>query len=232
MIRSRHTAVAALSLVLLTGCAKASDEAFDPLEPLNRSINGLNTAADILIIHPAATIYKEAVPAPVQSVAKNFFTNLEMPLIAMNKLLQGDLNGTGTAVGRFIVNSTFGVAGIGDLATSMGMPYEKTDVGATLASWGIGAGPYVVMPIIGPSNLRDSVGWGLGYLADPVRLTTKNNDLSPVYFAANALRSLTTRNELNAPIQDARTNSLDSYATLRSYFTQYRAAELVKQFGK
>jgi len=219
----------AVSTISLSACSSTGDAVFDPLEPLNRTVYGLNEAADILLIGPAATIYREGVPQPVQHRVRNTVQNLELPVIAANKLLQGKLEGTGTALGRFAVNSTLGLFGIFDVATDWGMPYEKTDFGVTLASWGAPSGPYLFLPLVGPSNLRDGVGRGVDMYGDPVRWATKDNDGRTFYYAANAMRALDARGGLDAVINDARKNSLDSYATLRSYYSQHREAEIKEQ---
>jgi phospholipid-binding lipoprotein MlaA len=130
-----------------------SVEISDPLEGFNRAIYGINTAADILFIGPASTIYSEGVPEPVQGVLGNIVDNLKLPLIAINHLLQGDFSDFGTTVGRFVVNSTVGIAGAMDIATDAGLPERKTDFGITLASWGLDTGPYLVLPLFGPSKL-------------------------------------------------------------------------------
>jgi phospholipid-binding lipoprotein MlaA len=230
----RFPLVLALSLIALTGCSSTKadySEMNDPLEGLNRAVFGLNTAADILFIGPAAHIYSEATPEPIQGVVRNFTNNLKLPLVAINKLLQGNLDGFGVALGRFLVNSTAGVAGLADIATGAGLPYQPTDFGATLASWGAEPAFYIVLPLFGPSNLRDSVGMGVDTLADPVRWFAREEHLRTEHFAVGTLAALDKRASLDAAIRDARSNSLDSYATLRSYYSQSRAAELKKQFG-
>lgn len=232
-------ALSVMAPLALTGCASTKDdyqtassmEIIDPLEGFNRAVYGLNEAADILFIGPASHIYRDATPEPVQSVVRNFVRNLEMPVIAINKLLQGNLDGFGTALGRFLVNSTVGLAGLADIATGAGLPYEDTDFGVTLASWGADPVMYVMLPLLGPSTLRDGVGRGVDYLMDPVRIAADNQDLDTELFAANTLRLLDTRASLDAAIRDTRSNAIDSYAALRSFYVQRRAAEIKDQLG-
>lgn len=230
-----------LASTVLPGCASTKDDyttsstegIADPLEGINRSIDGINTVADILFIGPASTIYHEGVPEPVQNVVRNFFRNLEQPIIAMNKLLQGNLEGFGTALGRFVVNTTMGVGGLADVASHAGLPYEDTDFGVTLASWGVeNPGFYVVLPLLGPSSLRDGIGRGVDYMADPVRIAASNNDLQAGTFAVSSLRLLDTRASLDAAIRDNRKNSLDPYAAFRSLYAQHRAADIKAQLGE
>jgi phospholipid-binding lipoprotein MlaA len=231
--------VLAVSALALSGCATrgdhkdslSEDEIIDPLEGLNRAVFGINEAVDILYLGPASTIYHEGVPDPIQDVVRNFFRNLEMPVIAMNKLLQGNVDGFGTAVGRFFVNSIAGVGGLADVASSAGLPYEDTDFGITLASWGVDPGFYVVLPLLGPSSARDGIGKGVDWLADPVRIVAYNNDLEAGMIAVSALRLLDTRAGVDAAIQDTRTNSLDTYAAMRSLYAQHRAGYIRKQLG-
>jgi phospholipid-binding lipoprotein MlaA len=223
-----------LTLLTLTGCSSTKsdyNEVNDPLEGVNRAVFGLNTAADILFIGPAATIYSEATPEPVQQVVRNFVRNLSLPIVAVNKLLQGNVDGFGVAMGRFLVNSTVGLAGLADVATGAGLPYEPTNFGTTLASWGAEPAFYLVLPLIGPSNLRDGIGFGVDAAANPVRWFAAEKHLRSELFVVNSLGVLDTRAEYDAAIRDTRTNSIDSYAAFRSLYSQRRAAELKEQLG-
>jgi len=150
----------------------------------------------------------------------------------MNRLLQGRFDDAGTAIGRFAVNTVAGVGGLADVATDIGLPYEKTDFGVTMASWGAPAGPYLFLPFMGPSSLRDGTGRLVDSLADPVRIIAMNNDAEAPFYTAGALRALDTRAAFDEVIQDARKNSLDSYATLRSSYGQNRAAAINAQLDR
>lgn len=225
------------ALIWLPGCASTradyqSAEIADPLEGANRAVYGLNTGIDYLITGPASYVYREAVPTPFQDVIRNFFRNLEMPIIAINKLLQGNIDGFGTAVGRFFVNSIAGVGGIADIASYAGLNYEPTDFGVTLASWGTDPGIYLVLPLVGSSSLRDGVGMGVDWLVDPVRIAAANNDLDGHMLAVSGLRFLDTRAAYDAAISDTRKNSLDPYAAFRSLYSQHRAADIKAQLGR
>lgn len=217
----------------LTGCASSmnENEIPDPLEGLNRAVYGVNEVTDILFIGPASTIYHEGMPEPVQGVVRNFFRNLEMPVIALNKLLQGNVDGFGTAVGRFFVNTIAGVGGVADVATGAGLPYEDTDFGVTLASWGMEPTFYLVLPIMGPSSLRDGLGRGVDWFADPVRLAAHANDLDTAMMSVSTVRALDTRASYDAAIRDTRMNSLDTYAAWRSLYSQSRAATIRDQLS-
>lgn len=209
-----------------------STEISDPLEGFNRAIYGINTAADFLFIGPAATIYSEGVPEPVQGVLGNIVDNLKLPLIAINHLLQGDFSDFGTTVGRFVVNSTVGIAGAMDIATDAGLPERKTDFGITLASWGLDTGPYLVLPLFGPSNLRDGVGTAVDMAGDPVRIVAHNNDLDGITMAAGTVRALRARADADPAIQDIRRNSIDTYATMRSMASQRREADVKEKLAE
>ncbi len=220
-----------LGLTTMTGCAAtAADneptEISDPLEGFNRAIYGVNEAADILLIGPAANIYKDAVPSPLQTAFRNFVQNLKMPLVAVNHLLQGRFETAGLDTGRFLFNTITGFGGTVDTATAYGMPLQETDFGTTLASWGLDTGPYLVLPLFGPSNLRDGVGKAVDWVGDPVRMIAANNDAGTAYLAAGALRGIDARATIDPVIRDIRTNSIDTYATTRSMFSQRRASDI------
>lgn len=224
------------ALILLPGCASTSAdyqsaEIPDPLEGVNRAVYGLNTGIDYVITGPASSLYRDVVPTPFQDVIRNFFRNLEMPVIAINKLLQGNVDGFGRAVGRFMVNSIAGVGGIADIASYTDLKYEPTDFGITLASWGADPGFYLVLPLIGSSSLRDGIGMGVDWYADPIRLAASNNDLDGGLLVVSGLRFLDTRAAYDAAIRDTRRNSLDPYAAFRSLYSQHRAAEIKAQLG-
>lgn len=228
----RRSVLGGLMLLSLSGCATVQNEGemADPLEGVNRAVYGLNEATDILFIGPASTIYREGMPTPIQDIVRNFFRNLELPIIAANKLLQGNWEGAGTAVARFAVNSTVGVAGLADVATQWDLPYQDTDFGVTLASWGMtDPGFYLVLPLLGPSSLRDGIGRGVDWFADPVRIMANNNDLDTAYMATNSLRAVDTRASLDKVFEDTRSNSLDTYATWRSLYNQRRTADIKTQ---
>ena len=143
------------------------DEVYDPLEPINRAIFGFNNVADKVILEPISKGYKK-LPSPVQSGVSNFLKNLKLPLVAVNQLLQGQGKNAFESSSRFIVNSTAGVFGLMDVAKKIGLEQKQEDFGQTLAHWGVGDGFYIVLPIFGPSSVRDTAGMILTYSTDPV----------------------------------------------------------------
>ena len=156
-------------LILLSGCntLNVQDDhqrhiSSDPLQGFNRSIYAFNQGADKLILKPVAKGYNKIVPAPAKQSVSHFFSNLGEPLNVLNNLLQGKVDRALSSTYRFVVNSTLGVFGLFDVAKSFNVEKTPEDFGQTLAAWGVGPGPYLMVPLAGPSNLRD----GLGSLID------------------------------------------------------------------
>ena len=158
--------VSLISLLLLaTGCTTlkqtddtASQISTDPLEPINRSIYKFNNVVDKIALKPAAQAYNYAVPKPAKKSVGNFFGNLAEPLNIINNLLQGKVDGSLQSTFRFAVNSTVGILGLFDVAKHYEVEAVPEDFGQTLAAWGVKPGPYIMLPLLGPSNLRDSFG--------------------------------------------------------------------------
>ncbi len=216
----------------VAGCARSVDpstgmkatEINDPIEPLNRGVFAFNDFVDRMLIEPVAVIYNTIFPGFARDGIRNFLHNLESPLIVANNLLQGDIKGAGTATARFVINTTMGIGGLVDAAAGQGLPYEKEDFGQTLAVWGFGDGFYIVLPIIGPSSLRDAAGLAVTSYADPVRIVADNKDEDWIYYTKVAVDGLDTRARLVDAVRDLRKNSLDYYAAVRSAYIQKRRA--------
>lgn len=211
------------------GCAKSVDPQAgyktginDPIEPINRGIFAFNNVLDIAIIEPVAKFYNFVFPGFVRDGVQNFMRNLESPIILANQLLQGDIKGAGVATARFVINTTAGIGGLVDVASAQGLPYEPEDFGQTLAVWGVGDGFYLVLPILGPSSLRDGVGTFADSYADPVRLWADNTDREWIYYTRVAIDGIDTRSRLIKAVDDLRRNSLDYYAAVRSAYVQKR----------
>ena len=143
------------------------DEIYDPLESVNRVIFNFNNVADKLILEPVAKGYRK-LPSPIQTGLGNFLNNLKMPLVVVNQLLQGQGGNAAETTGRFFINSTAGLLGLIDVAEKVGLEQKQEDFGQTLATWGVGDGFYIVLPIFGPSNLRDASGMFLTSVTDPI----------------------------------------------------------------
>ncbi len=141
--------------------------ASDPLESFNRAMYKFNDVFDDVILTPAAKGYDFILPGAVKTGITNFFYNLREPLVILNDLLQVKLGQASSDTGRFLVNTTVGIAGLFDVATSMNLPKHEEDFGQTLAVWGVGSGAYVVWPFIGPRDVRDSFGWLVDWYSNP-----------------------------------------------------------------
>jgi phospholipid-binding lipoprotein MlaA len=175
-MKSKLSAVSALFSLflvsaLLAGCATTrganeTDASFteaetrrnDPFEPFNRTMYSFNEKLDRYVLRPVASGYRTVVPAPARRGVTNFFSNLREPIVLVNNVLQGKFTHAASDLGRFLTNSTIGVFGLFDVATSFGLVRHNEDLGQTLGAWGAGEGPYLVLPFLGPSNIRDGIG--------------------------------------------------------------------------
>ncbi|HEU4708410.1 MAG TPA: VacJ family lipoprotein [Methylophilaceae bacterium] len=157
-MRTRITGImtSLLMAVMLAGCATQANR--DPLEGLNRGIYKFNDVADKAVIKPVAGAYKAVLPSPVRSGVNNFFTNLGTFVTMINDLLQFKFSKAADDAGRFVINTTFGIVGVVDVASMDNVPKHNEDFGQTLGYWGVGNGAYLVLPILGPSTLRDTGG--------------------------------------------------------------------------
>ena len=202
------------------------DEIFDPLEGINRGIFSFNNIADRVILEPVAKGYKK-LPSPIQSGIGNFLNNLKLPLAAVNQLLQGQSKNAAESTGRFLVNSTIGIFGLVDVADNIGLEQKEEDFGQTLATWGIGDGFYIVLPLFGPSNVRDATGMIMTMMTDPVNAYAVNQGESwavPMKTAANAIDQ---RSQIIDEVNALRDNSIDYYAAVRSSYYQNRKAAIM-----
>ncbi|PZQ45216.1 MAG: vacJ like lipofamily protein [Micavibrio aeruginosavorus] len=237
--QSKYTILAALAVSLVvTGCAStgvketsgsatltAGDEQIsDPFEGTNRFMMKVNEGIDKAVLEPVARGYRYVAPKPIRNGVRNFLRNLKSPIVMANELLQGDLKGFANASGRLLINTTIGVAGLFDIADQGGIPYEQEDFGQTLAVWGVGNGPYMVIPVLGPSTLRDGTGLLVDSFADPVRIYMFNHDLEWLHYTRVGVGVVDTREEYLDIIDDLRRNSFDYYAAVRSAYYQRRQA--------
>lgn len=201
-----------------------SQEMSDPIESVNRFIFGFNDILDKILIEPIAKGYNAVLPGFIRDSVQSFMRNLQSPLIVANNLLQGEVGDAGVATARFFINSTVGVVGLVDVAQTQGLLYEDEDFGQTLAKWGVGEGFYLVLPVLGPSSLRDTAGLAVDSYADPVRIVANNTDNNWIYYTRSIVKGIDTRSRLIKVVDDLRVNSLDYYATVRSAYSQKRAA--------
>jgi phospholipid-binding lipoprotein MlaA len=196
----------------------------DPLEPLNRGVFYFNDALYIHVLDPAARGYKKVLPPEYRQVVNNFFNNLTFPLRAVSSLLQGKFERAGQETVRFILNSSLGIAGMGDAAKDLfELPAPpKEELGKVLATWGLGHGFYLVLPALGPSSLRDGVGWLGGSYLDPLWY------LPSGFWESAGIKSYEWFNRysyVEGEYADLVAGALDPYVAVRDFYLQYRAKE-------
>ncbi len=201
----------------LSACATNGDPR-DPLEPMNRGIYKFNDSLDKALLKPVAQGYKAVLPNPVRTGVTNFFSNIDDLFVAANNLLQFKLNAAVSDVGRIIANTTFGIGGLFDVASGWGMEKHNEDFGQTLGYWGVGDGPFLMLPLLGPSNVRDSAGLLLYYKLDPV-VNLRN---VPLRNSLTALRFVNRRATLLDAEKVLDEASLDPYTFLRDAYIQQR----------
>ena len=202
------------------------DEVYDPFEGVNRVVFSFNNAADKVVLEPIAKGYKK-LPSPIQSGVGNFINNLKLPLAAVNQLLQGQSGNAIESAGRFLINSTIGVFGLIDVADDIGLDQKEEDFGQTLATWGVGDGFYIVLPLFGPSNLRDTTGMVMTMITDPINAYATSQGEAwaiPMRTAANATDQ---RSQIIDEVNALRNNSVDYYAAVRSSYYQNRKAAIM-----
>lgn len=225
---------AALLSVGLSGCATPPpaddpeavaefEQINDPLEPMNRAIFSFNQGADAVLLRPVAEGYRAVVPQFGRDRISDVLANLKSPIVFANQVLQGNLDYAGETLLRFVLNSTFGVLGIADVATPMGLPAREADFGMTLAGWGVGEGPYLMLPLLGPSNPRDGVGMAVDWVADPVDIYLSNHDHDWAVWTRLGLSGVSRREGALDLLDNLERTSLDYYAALRGLYRQNRA---------
>lgn len=205
----------------------SSEESFnDPFEDTNRGIFGFNKAVDDNVLVPAAKAYRTVIPPPMRQSMHDFMQNLNGPVIFMNDVLQGEAGLAGNTLARLALNTTVGVGGMFDVATRVGIPFHSNDLGITLAVWGFAAGPYVVVPVLGPSNPRDLVGQVGDGFADPGNYVAGQHNLLWAVVARTATSGIDERSRNIESLADIERTALDNYATIRSLYRQRRQAQI------
>lgn len=211
-----------LLAMMITGCASQANK--DPLESINRGVYKFNDVTDKAVFKPVATAYKTVTPSPIRSGVSNFFNNLGSITNILNNLLQFKFANAFSETGRFVINTTFGLAGFIDVAGMDNIPAHKEDFGQTLGYWGVGSGAYLVLPFIGPSSLRDTTGLIVDTTTtDPITYTHNigeirlHNQLRAAQFVDKRTQLLDAKDL----VDDA---SLDPYAFMRDAYLQRRAS--------
>ena len=196
----------------------------DPFEGANRMTFAFNTAVDDAVIEPIIEGYRMITPKPARTGLRNFLRNLKSPITFANQVLQGDVSGAKNVVLRTSINTFVGAGGLFDVAGHEGIEYESEDFGQTLAVWGLGHGPYLVLPFIGPSTTRDYAGFIVDGVADPLNLYLSNTDRDGLLYTRVGLGYLDVRDSVHDLLRDLQANSFDYYAATRSAYYQRRAA--------
>jgi phospholipid-binding lipoprotein MlaA len=194
----------------------------DPAEPTNRAIFAGNQFVDHHVLQPVARGYEDYVPGRVRKSLHNFVSNLGQPAVAVNDVLQGNASRAWTTTQRFVINTTVGGVGFFDVATDWNRPVHIADFGQTLGVWGVGTGPAVQLPLLGPSNVRDSVGQVAGLVTNPATFVP-GGAASTISTASGGVGFIDTRANLLGTTDSLERSAVDYYATLRSVTAQRRA---------
>ncbi len=207
----------------------AFEEANDPLEPLNRTLFKTDQVLDTVLVRPIVNGYRAVVPDRGRRSVNNFMNNIRSPITLVHDVLQGEMDRAGVTAGRLVVNTTMGFFGFFDVGEQIGLPYHSEDLGQTMAVWGAEEGPYVYVPLLGPSNFRDGFGFLVdAFLVDPLGwyLGNPRNDLEWAQWGRFGLLLLTTKDATMDATDELNASSLDYYSALRSAYRQIRADEI------
>jgi phospholipid-binding lipoprotein MlaA len=223
LVRLSCTAAAA-SALLTAACATVTAENPDPYEDFNRQMFAFNEGLDQAVIEPLAYGYRSVTNEPVREGVGNFSKNLGEPLTFVNHVLQGKLPDAGATLGRFVVNTTVGVGGVFDPASTMGLQRTNEDFGQTLGVWGVEPGPFIVLPFLGPSTTRDIVGRGADAALNPLNYPEFEKD-DAIRLGVLALGGINAREDAIEAFDDLRAQ-VDPYTTLRRLYGRTRAADI------
>jgi phospholipid-binding lipoprotein MlaA len=208
------------------GAAPAPREArHDPFESANRGLFAVGNVLDRTFVRPIIVGYRRIAPRPVRRAIHNLVQNLDEPVVLLNDVLQGHPKAAGKTAVRFVVNSTVGVGGIFDAAATAGLPHHDNGFASTLGRYDVGPGPYIYIPLLGPTSLRDVVGDGVDWFTDPLSWVRFSN-ARRYDLGRTGLSLLDEREEAEAKLRELERTAVDPYATLRSVYLQSRQAEV------
>ena len=221
--------------LLVSANAEAEKECF---ERVSRGIFKFNQGVDNIILEPVAKVYNK-LPEPVKNGTGNFTSNIATLLSIPNHLLQGELKSAGHATGSFLINSTIGILGLGNPAAKMGLKNQKEDLGQTLGAYGVGGGCYFVLPVLGPTTLRDSVGMVIdnNYLDAFARVTWHEREIKSIsgnkldYVGIKAAEAVDFRGDNIINFESLEKNSIDLYAATKSLYLQNRSKKIKNETG-
>jgi len=234
--RSALPAALALCVAGLSACATnppatggvPQESNNDPWEPVNRKVWDFDLALNDYFLTPIAKGYRYVLPQFVQTGIGNVLRNLRGPTILMNDVLEGNMDRAGDTLARLGLNTVIGIGGIFDVGASANIPFHEADFGATLGSWGIPSGPYLVLPLIGPSDPRDGVGYGVDSVADPFTIKMQAARMDEGNYVRFGVSTVNDQAQRLDEFEELRRSSLDFYAAVRSLYQQRRAAEVQK----
>jgi len=216
-----------IAIALLAGCTIAKPRTDDPYEKFNRDMYAFNDSVDKAVIRPVAVGYRKVTNPPVRRAMSDFFTNIRMPITVANDLLQARPVHAAQSTGRFVVNLTLGVGGFFDLASQLGIPLEDNDFGITLARWGMPEGPYLVLPLVGPTTARDV--WRLpvdSYFFDPLSYYSRNHSFEYGQQYLPTVIYLVTLRSRGIDAESFLASAYDPYAFMRDAYRQQRLYQL------
>lgn len=226
MVRVVHFFLTSLLLGLLFGCATGPGASpKDPLEPMNRAIYKFNDAADTAVLKPVASGYKAVVPSPIRTGISNFFSNIGDVWSLFNHVLQFEFANAGKTAARLGINTFLGLGGVLDIATDAGIEVPKADLGQTLGKWGVPSGPYVMLPILGPSTLRDGAGAITATYYDPVNRVSDDATRNVL----TVTRIVDIRTQLLSATDAVDEIALDKYSFIRDVYLKRRQRQIAPQ---
>lgn len=230
MRKARFAGLALLASLVVGACTTRPEalEANDPFEPLNRAVLDFNVAADRAVIAPVAYAYRDSVPSPVRTGVSNALSNLNQPVVFANLLLQGRPGEAFATASRFGLNTIVGVGGLFDVASEANIARHDTDFGLTLGRWGVDSGPYLVLPFMGPSSVRDGFGRFVDRYPHPTYWIEDVRETDAIW-AYRGLYALDVRLQLDETFRSLERSAIDPYVQLRSVYRQNRAAALAHE---
>lgn len=204
------------------------NEANDPLEPTNRFFYKVNNGLDTVLLRPLAVGYRYVTTEGIRNGVSNVLANLGTPVALSNDIFQTHPRKAGDTLMRFVINTTAGVGGIFDVAKDLGYPSHDNDFGLTLASWGVGEGPFLYLPVLATSNPRDLTGFGVDIALDPFTWVGQGTIVQALDYSHFAISAVSAREAVLDPIDQIKKTALDPYATFRSLYRQRRASQVVE----
>ncbi len=232
LLRLRNCLIWVVSgFFLLSACATVPSDPIareeyeqrnDPLEPINREISSFNTLVNKYFYRPFSHIYRQITPEFFRTAVTNFSVNLRQPVVFVNSFLQGDFESCAQTFGRFFTNTTLGIGGLFDIATKFEIKAPQKDFGQTLYEWGLKQeGPYLVIPFLGPSNLRDATGMVIGFFIDPVDWVLPKAEKGLLWWRYG-IQAVSDINKSTDLLYNLEQSSVDPYATMRTMYRQNR----------